>query len=138
MARRPDGAGRRPRDGMRGPERAILPPGTWWKDADLTTRIGLTADQQKRIDDLFVQNRVQLIHMHASLDEEQVLLEPLLNANPIDLGKALSQINKIADTRADLEKANAKMLLSMRGVLTPDQWTRLQAERQNHRNGPER
>ena len=33
------------------------------------------------------------------------------------------------DIRADLEKATAKMLLQMRGVLTQAQWTKLQQER---------
>ncbi len=114
--------------GMRGRERGLLPPGIWWKNPELTARIGLSAEQQKRIEDTFLQSRIQLIHLHASIEEEQVKLEPLLGTNPIDQGKALAQINKVADLRADMEKANAKMLLSIRGVLTADQWTKLQAE----------
>ncbi len=118
--------------GMRMDESArILPLGAWWKDQDLVQRLELTPDQQKRIDDTFLQNKVALIHMHASLDEEQLLLEPMLNANPIDQAKVLAEIGKIADMRADLEKANAKMLLQMRGVLTQGQWTKLQQERPN-------
>ena len=106
----------------------LLPPGTWWRNPEVIAKLNLTGDQQKRIDDIFMQSRVQLIHMHASLEEEQLLLEPLLNANPVDQGKALAQIGKIADTRADLEKADAKMLLGIRGVLNADQWTKLRAE----------
>ena len=41
---------------------------------------------------------------------------------------------RFAKRRAELEKANAKMLLGIRGVLTPDQWTKLQSqERENRR-----
>jgi Spy/CpxP family protein refolding chaperone len=109
----------------------MLPFGMWWKNPDVAARIGLTAEQQKRIGDLFLQSRVQLIHMHASLQEEQLLLEPLLDATPLDEAKAMTQIDKIADTRADLEKANAKMLLDIRGVLTADQWNKLR----NHPHG---
>jgi Spy/CpxP family protein refolding chaperone len=119
--------------GMRGPEAGILPPGIWWKNPELTARIGLSPDQQKRIEDTFMQSRIQLIHLHASIEEEQLKLEPLLNANPIDQGKALAQINNVADLRADMEKANAKMLLSIRGVLSADQWTKLQAD--HHQRG---
>ena len=107
----------------------ILPPGPWWKDQDLVQRLELTLDQQKRIDDTFLQNRVALIQMHASLDEEELLLGPLLNANPVDQGRTLAEISKIADMRAELEKANARMLLQMRGVLNQAQWKRLQQER---------
>jgi Spy/CpxP family protein refolding chaperone len=93
--------------------------GMWWRNPAVATRIGITADQQKKIGDLFTQSRMQLIDLHATLEKEQLLLDPL--------------IDKIADTRASLEKTDAKMLLSIRGVLTPDQWTKLQAE---HHGGP--
>jgi Spy/CpxP family protein refolding chaperone len=107
----------------------------WWKNPETVTAIGLSADQQKKIEDLFIRSRVQLIVLHSTLEQEQVLLEPVLDANPVDQNAAISAIDKIANTRADLEKANAKMLLSIRGVLTPEQWTKLQAERP-HGRGP--
>jgi Spy/CpxP family protein refolding chaperone len=110
----------------RGGER-MLAFGMWWKNPAVAARVGLTAEQQKHIGDLFLQSRVQLIHLHATLQEEQLMLEPLLNSTPFDEAKALEQIDKIADTRADLEKSNAKMLLSIRGVLTADQWTKLRS-----------
>ncbi len=116
----------------------IVPPGTWWKNPEIVTSLALTADQQKKLDDTFMQSRISLIHLHASLEEEQLKLEPLLNANPPDQAKSLAQISKIADLRADLEKTNAKMLLSLRGVLTADQWTKMQADLHNHHEGPGR
>ena len=109
-----------------------VPPGTWWRNPETVSRIGLTPDQVKRIDGLFLDSRVQLIHLHASLEEEQLRLEPLLAASSVDEQAALAQISKIADTRADLEKTNAKMLLGIRGALTADQWAKLQ----QHPNGP--
>jgi Spy/CpxP family protein refolding chaperone len=110
-----------------------MPPfGMWWKNPEVAARIGLTAEQQKRIGDLFLQSRVQLIHLHASLQEDQLMLEPLLDATPFDEAKAEAQIDKIADMRAELEKTNAKMLLDIRGVLTADQWTKLR----DHWHGP--
>jgi Spy/CpxP family protein refolding chaperone len=122
------------RDGGRGD--AMLPFGMWWKNPEVATRIGLSAEQQKRIEDQFLQSRVQLIHMHASLQEEQLMLRPLLDATPFDEAKAMEQIDKIADTRADLEKTNAKMLLNIRGVLTAEQWTKLRSGRHAmHRPG---
>ncbi len=111
----------------------IVPPGTWWKNPSTIQALTLTNDQLKHLDDIFQQSRIQLIHMHASLEEEQVKLEPLLNTNPPDEGRALAEISKIADLRADLEKADARMLLSLRSVLTADQWTKLQAEQRGHR-----
>jgi Spy/CpxP family protein refolding chaperone len=120
---------------MHGSLMRLLPEGPWWRSTEIATRIGLTADQTKRIDDIFLQSRVQLIDLHASLEKEQLLLEPLLNANPVEQSKALAQIGKIADTRADLEKTNAKMLLSIRAVLNADQWTKLQDRGRGPRGG---
>jgi Spy/CpxP family protein refolding chaperone len=60
-------------------------------------------------------------------------MEPMLAANPPDTNKVLAQIDHTAQDRAELEKANAKMLLSIRNVLTPDQWTKLQAEERDNR-----
>jgi Spy/CpxP family protein refolding chaperone len=112
----------------------ILPPGIWWKNPDLIQKLTLTADQQKRMDDIFQQSRIQLVHIKANLEEQQILLEPMLDANPPDSTKALAQIGRIADSRAELEKANAKMLLGIREVLTPDQWTKIQTERRENRH----
>ena len=113
----------------------MVPPGTWWRNPGVIARLGLSADQQKKMDDIFHQSRIQLIDLKAGLEKEQLNLEPLLNANPVDSGKALAEISRIADLRADLEKANAKMLLGLRAVLTADQWTKLQADQ--HGRGDE-
>ena len=111
------------------------PGGMWWKNPDVVTKLGLSADQQKKMEDIFLQSRVQLIHIKATLEEQELMLRPLMDSNPPDQAKALAQIGKIADTRADLEKANAKMLLGIRGVLTAAQWTTLQDMKHSHYRG---
>jgi len=125
------------------PELRIAPPGMWWKNPELVQKLSLTSDQQKRMDDIFQQSRIQLIDLKANVEKQEVLLEPMLSANPPDTNKVLSQIDHIASARAELEKANARMLLGIRGILSTDQWTKLQAEqRENQRfmfrfKGPE-
>ncbi|MCL2659084.1 MAG: Spy/CpxP family protein refolding chaperone [Acidobacteriaceae bacterium] len=101
----------------------------WWRNPGLIERLSITADQQKRMDDIFQQSKLQLIDLKATLEKDEVILRPMLAANPPDTNKVLAQIDKVAAARAELEKANARMLLSIRGVLTPDQWTKLQQER---------
>ena len=97
-------------------------------DPGLVQRLGLTADQQKRIDTLFQQNRLKLIDLSAGVQKEEAILEPLLEADRPDESQVLAQIDRIAQARAELEKANARMLLGFRGVLTLDQWKKLQSE----------
>ena len=103
----------------------IAPAGLWWRSSMVAQRIGLTADQTKKMDSIFEQSRLQLIDLKANVEKQNAMLEPLLSANPPDTAKAMAQIDKVAEARAELEKADAKMLLGIRGVLTPDQWTKL-------------
>jgi Spy/CpxP family protein refolding chaperone len=119
-------------DGMHSQLR-IGPPGIWWKNPDIIQKLTITPDQQKRMDDIFQQSRLQLIDLKAAVEKQEVLLEPMLAANPPDTNKVLAQIDKAAQARAELEKANARMLLGIRTILTPDQWTKLQAEERGNR-----
>jgi Spy/CpxP family protein refolding chaperone len=131
------GGGEGMRSGLR-----IGPPGIWWHNADLIQKLNLTPDQQKKMDDILQQSRLQLIDLRANVEKQEVLMEPMLAANPPDTNKILAQIDHTAQARAELEKANAKMLLGIRNVLTPDQWTKLRTEgrdrmRMRMRGGPD-
>src|SRR6185437_7719628 len=107
------------------------PEWMWWKNPRIAERLSLTADQAKKMDDIVERRRLDLIELRANLEQQQVMLGPIMDGNPVDIAKASAQIDKVANARADLEKANAKMLLSIRGVLTPEQWTKLH-ERPSH------
>jgi len=138
MHRGPGGFHGGPGGGFHGPEHGdmgpgmgagfhIAPPGIWWKNPMIVQRLTLTPDQVTRMDAIFQKSRIDLIDLKANVEKQEVLLEPMLSANPPDTAKASLQIDKVADARASLEKSNAKMLLGIRGVLTPDQWTKLSA-----------
>jgi len=106
-----------------------LPHGLWWKNPALIQQIGITPEQQKKMDDILQQSRLQLVDLKANVERQEVLLQPMLDANPPDTPQVLAQIDKLVQARADLEKAQARMLLGIRTVLTPEQWTKLR----NHR-----
>jgi len=110
--------------------------GRWWKNPEMVEKLGVTADQQKKMDDIFQQHRLKLIDLNASVEREEVTLEPMMAADQPDEAKIVAQIDKVAQARAELEKANARMLLGIRRVLTPDQWKKLQAETPRPGRGP--
>jgi Spy/CpxP family protein refolding chaperone len=101
----------------------VFPEGAWWREQRYVSMLSLTTDQQKRMDAVFQQSRIRLIELTANLDKEEVILEPLMEADRLDEPRVVTQIDKVADARAELEKANARMLLGLRQVLTPEQWT---------------
>jgi Spy/CpxP family protein refolding chaperone len=103
------------------------PRGRWWNDPAFVKLLGLSADQQKKMEDVFEQNRPKLMDLSSELKKRESTMQPLLEADQPDEGKVLAQIDQIAQARAELEKANARMLLGLRRVLTQDQWKKLQA-----------
>jgi Spy/CpxP family protein refolding chaperone len=111
-------------------ERALGVPGNkWWTRPEMAQKLGLTADQTKKMDDVFQQFRLKLIDLNASVQKEEAIMEPLVGAEQPDETKIVAQIDKLAQARAELEKANARMLLGIRRLLTPEQWNKLKADR---------
>jgi Spy/CpxP family protein refolding chaperone len=109
--------------------------GRWWDKPEVAQQVGITDDQKKKMDDIFQQHRLQLIDLKATLEKQETVLQPLIEADQPDEAKILSQIDAIAQARAELEKANARMLFGIRTVLTADQWKKLRSMAQQ---GPPR
>ena len=122
-----------PQPGLGPMERGM---GRWWKNPEMVEKLGVTADQQKKMDDIFQQHRLKLIDVTAAVEREEVTLQPMMEADQPDEARIVAQIDKVAQARAELEKANARMLLGIRRVLTPDQWKKLQAETPRPGRGP--
>jgi Spy/CpxP family protein refolding chaperone len=97
----------------------------WWRNQNTAQSLGLTPDQQKKMDDIFQQHRLRLIDLNAALEKEEVTLEPLVSDDTLDDAKITAQIDRVAQARAELEKANGRMLLGIRKVLTPEQWRKV-------------
>ena len=116
-------------------ERAFGPQdghGRWWNNPRVVERLKLTDEQRKTFDNILLEHREKLIDLRASLQKAELALEPLMGADQPDEAKVLQQIDKVAQARAELEKANAAFLLAIRAKLTPEQWKSIQTFRANH------
>lgn len=110
--------------------------GRWWDKPEVAQKIGLTSAQQKQMDGIFLKHRLQLVDLHAALQKDEIEMHSMMHADQMDQAdenRILSQIDTIAQARANLEKANARMLFKLRTVLTQDQWTKLKALAEQHR-----
>jgi Spy/CpxP family protein refolding chaperone len=103
--------------------------GRWWNNPTVIDQLKLTEDQRKAMDDILQQHREQLIDLRASVEKSEVAMSPLIDADQPNESAILAQIDRIAQARAELEKANARFLLELRAKLTPDQWKQVQAMR---------
>jgi Spy/CpxP family protein refolding chaperone len=107
--------------------------GRWWNNPEMAQKLGITDSQKKQMDDIFLQHRLKLIDLNANLEKQETLLHPMIEADQPDEAKILAQIDAVAQARAEL--ANARMLFEVRKALTPDQWQKLKAMREEHRDG---
>jgi protein CpxP len=120
----PDSAGRERMGGPHGP----MMEGNWWKNTELAKKLNLTDQQVAQMEQIYQQGRLQLIDKVAAAQKADLLLEPMLAADRPDESQVLAQIDKVAQTHADLEKSRARMLLGIRQVLSAEQWKQLKAE----------
>jgi Spy/CpxP family protein refolding chaperone len=110
--------------------------GRWWENPKIAQAINLTDDQKKKMDDIFQQHRLSLVDLHATLEKQEIEMKPMIEADQPDEGQVLAQIDKIAQARAELEKANARMLFEIRRTLSAEQWQKLKAlHSDRHMNG---
>ncbi|HEV2214809.1 MAG TPA: periplasmic heavy metal sensor [Terracidiphilus sp.] len=135
----PDGGpGVGPGFGMhRGPMERELGPrgnrGQWWNSPRMIQELKLTDDQRKTMDKILLDHREHLIDLRASLDKAELLMQPMMSEDHPNEPQILAQIDKVAMARAELEKANARFLLAIRGQLTLDQWKTLETNmRERH------
>jgi Spy/CpxP family protein refolding chaperone len=109
--------------------------GRWWNDPKAIERLKLTDEQRKAFDGILLEHRTTLIDLRASLEKAELVLEPLMGDDHPNEARILAQIDKVAQSRAELEKANARFLLAIRAKLTAEQWKQLEQWKQSQ-GGP--
>jgi len=106
--------------------------GHFWNNPKIVASLKLTDDQRKAMDGILLEHREKLIDLRAGVEKAELGMEPLMGQDQPDEGRILAQIDKVAQARAELEKANARFLLALRSKLSPEQWKQLQADRARH------
>jgi len=109
--------------------------GRWWNNPKVAERLKLTDAQRKAMDDTLQQHRESLVDLRGSLEKSELELEPMMKQDQPNESQILAQIDKIAQARAELEKANARFLLQVRSKLTPEQWKQMEADRASRPRG---
>jgi Spy/CpxP family protein refolding chaperone len=105
--------------------------GQWWNNPKVVEKLKLTDDQRKAMDVIFQQHREKLVDLRGNVEKAEIEMDPLVKADQPNESAVLAQIDKVAQARAELEKANARFLFELRAKLTPEQWKQVQEFRQN-------
>lgn len=110
------------------------PGGKWWLSDYYKKELGLTAEQTRRMEEIFQKALPTLKVQKTALDEAEAKFERLVERG--DDNQVMEQVNLVEAARADLNKTRTLMLLGMRKVLTRDQWARFTALHQATQNAP--
>ncbi len=102
-----------------------VPPGKWWKRPALVQTLGLSAEQQDRLDQIFQKNRRDFVDLKADVEKKQLDVEELMTKKDSDPKKVVAAVDALGQSRSKLRKAISMMVLDMRGVLNDAQWKEL-------------
>ena len=110
-----------------------VPPGKWWKRPAIVRELGLTAEQQEKLDSILAKHRREFIDLKADVEKKQLDVEDLMRRKDSDPKKVTAAIDNVEASRARLRKAVALMVLDMRSVLTAEQWKMIVEKREQWR-----
>ena len=110
-------------------------PGKWWKNSQIVKQLQLKESQVAQIEQIFMSHQGRLVSAKAELEKRELQLKTLMQADPMQEVQAQKAIEQVAMARAELEKANAFMMLSIRKKLSKEQWNKLDTI-QNSQIGP--
>lgn len=101
------------------------PPGRWWDDKGFAKTVGIDSGQQHRMDDVFSANKGNLVKLYKNLQHEESQLGKIVRGKELVESQIFDQIDRVAQARGELEKANAHMLLEIRKEMTAEQTAKL-------------
>ncbi len=104
-----------------------MPPGKWWKQAEMAHQLGLTEEQVRQLEAVFQENRKKMVDLKAELEKRQGDLEALLESPAPDEKKLAEQLDFTLEAQTRLMRAAMGMMLKMRLLLKPAQWQKLEA-----------
>jgi Spy/CpxP family protein refolding chaperone len=100
----------------------------WWQNDRYRSELGLTADQSRRLEEIFQSTAPTLRTQKKAFDTAEAEFGRLVeNGND---SAVMEQVLNVEAARAELNKTRALMLLRMRRALTTDQWLKLGAMHQ--------
>jgi Spy/CpxP family protein refolding chaperone len=103
------------------------PPGRrWWDEKSYAKDLKLRPEQQTRMDAIFEQNKNALLSRLQNLQQAESQMEEISKSPTPDEAALFTQIDRVAQARAELEKTNTHMLLQIRKEMDSDQIARLE------------
>jgi len=104
---------------------ADLPPGKWWRRPEIVQQLGLSAEQQEKLEGVWRSASSDLIDARADVEKQNIALRAELDRPQLDRRAVQGIAARLNAARGRLFERELMMLVDMRGVLSDTQWTRM-------------
>jgi hypothetical protein len=125
----PRRADRQSRNAAGAPQRNALqfgPVGRWWDDKSVVQQIGLSKDQQKKMDIIFEANKPAILTSYKAFLKAQSNLNAVNKDTRADKATVFAAIDAVNNARSDLQKTTSAMLMQIRNEMSADQIAKLE------------
>ena len=102
------------------------PIGRWWDNKTVVHTVGITTDQQRRMDTIFNASKPAILSTYQTYLKEQARLTALSHDTQATQETTFAAIDAVNQARAALQKATAQMYLQIRQQMNPDQIQKLE------------
>jgi Spy/CpxP family protein refolding chaperone len=105
-----------------------LPPGKWWRRAEIVQSLDISEEQQNRLENIFRMSSSDLIDLRGDVEKLNINLRADLDQSQLDRAAIRRDAQRLSDARARLFERELMMLVDMRGVLNDSQWDRMRSQ----------
>jgi len=104
-----------------------VPPGSWWHDPVIAKNLNLNPGEIRQLDQLFLENRRNLIDLKSRVEKEQLELNRYMGSGQKSDQKAKDQFQKLESARSALSEERFRYVIRVRDILGPQRFQQLQA-----------
>ncbi len=114
-----------------------LPKGKWWERQEVIQRLGLSEEQQNRLEAIWRGSANDLIDLRGNVEKSSIAVHGELDQPQINRENLRKAAARLSEAQGRLFERELMMLADMRGVLSDQQWSRLRTELERpHMRGP--
>lgn len=106
----------------------MMPKGKWWRMPQVSKELGLTAEQQTKLDAIFNASSTELIDMKADVDKLGIELRAQLEKPQSAKKDVIAVAQKLGTARGRLFEREIAMMVDMKSVLNEEQWGMLRSK----------
>lgn len=105
----------------------------WWEDTSIVEQLNLNDEQKSKIEEISSTYKGKLEEMRPGVDEKRKAFMGAMGNPDSTRGDIMKAYDEMWDTKYKMKKAMLEVKLDIRAVLTPDQITKLNQIKEQHK-----